>query len=186
MEADIIKADNYLFKEYWNQLLEIYEEAATNGILEQYLDMEKEAKYLKEVFNSWEGFFAVEGENLIGFILSMPLSYDKLLPESLRKRYPLKRCFYIEELHINKNHRRKGIGSNLIKITLKNIDRKRYDYLFIRAAIKNIPAINLYKKLGFIPDEKIKQKKIKKDRSGTFMLTKQYLVQRLNYFQQFL
>ncbi len=175
----IIKADIKTFKEYQSQLLEIYLEAGTSPPMEQYLDKDEETRYLIGIFKKrGYGYFAINKGKLIGFMLAGPLRNDSLLPESISGRYPVERCLYIDEMHLHKDYRGKGIGSKMMRRFIKEADRKN-KYLFIRAWMSNPRAINFYKKHGFALSEIIEQKKIRKDRSGTFMIKKQYLVQEL-------
>lgn len=179
-EIKIKKADLDLFKKHQERLFEIYEDGATSGIQEQYLEMEEEKEYIEDIIKKGGyGFFALYKDILLGFILATPLENDSLLPQSIKKKYPVEKSFYISEIAVHKDYRFQGIGSELMENFLKDVDRKKYEYLFIRAWKNNSVAMNLYQKFGFIPDEIINQEKIKKDRSGTFIIQKQYLVQKL-------
>ncbi len=65
-------------------------------------------------------------------------------------------CVYIINLSVKKNYHRKGIASQLIKTMLKYIRDNSSDTLCkIALAVdkNNLPACNLYKKLGFKLEE---------------------------------
>ncbi|MEA1994159.1 MAG: GNAT family N-acetyltransferase [Euryarchaeota archaeon] len=178
MDPKIKKADIGTFREYKTELLDIYVEACRNA-LNQYVDAEEEGKRIENIFGEGYGFFTFLKERLIGFLLVTLLSHDTLLPNSIKKKYPVQRSLYIAEMHIHRDYRRKGIGTQLLKAFMNDIDRKKYDYLFIRAEKNNVPAMNLYKTLGFIPNESIEEKKMRPDQKGTFAMKKQYLFQKL-------
>jgi len=181
----LIKKGNIeTFKKYQSPLLDIYFEAGTTEVMEQYLDRNEETEYMLNIFESGGyGYFVFDNKKLIGFMLAGPLSHDKLLPKAIKEKYSVEKCIYIEEMHLHKDYRGKGIGSKLMTKFIEEVDKK-WDYLFIRAWSNNIRAINFYKKLGFNLNATINQKKIKKDRSGTFMIKKQYLFQKLNQLLQ--
>lgn len=65
-------------------------------------------------------------------------------------------CVYIINLSVKKNYHRKGIASQLIKTMLKYI-RNNFSDTLCKIALEvdknNLPAYNLYKKLGFQLDE---------------------------------
>ena len=61
----------------------------------------------------------------------------------------------------------------------EEIDRDKWDYLFIRAWKKNDGAIRFYQRNGFQLDGIIEQEKTRKDQSGTFTVQKQYLWKKL-------
>jgi len=56
---------------------------------------------------------------------------------------------YIEELYINKDSRRKGIGSSLIKAVMKKLKDLKVGLVFIGTDKENKNAIRLYKNAGF-------------------------------------
>ena len=50
---------------------------------------------------------------------------------------------------VSESFRRKGIGSNLIKIGLKVAEKWNYDKLYLAVDVDNTIALDLYTKLGF-------------------------------------
>lgn len=65
-------------------------------------------------------------------------------------------CVYIINLSVKKNYHRKGIASQLIKTMLKyirNISSNTVCKIALEVDKNNLPACNLYKKLGFQLDE---------------------------------
>lgn len=57
---------------------------------------------------------------------------------------------WIVELFIEPEHQGKGIGSSLLKQTIDEAKKKNLDGLITQTEFKNIPAQNLYKKMGFV------------------------------------
>lgn len=55
----------------------------------------------------------------------------------------------ILRLFVHGNFRRKHIGSELFMELIQSIDLQRINKIFLEVSVDNIPAINLYKKLGF-------------------------------------
>ncbi|HZX44761.1 MAG TPA: GNAT family N-acetyltransferase [Candidatus Nanoarchaeia archaeon] len=180
MLVNIVKADIETFRLHQGRVLDIYMETATSGVMQQTLSRDTELKYMLGLFEAdGHGYLAFDGGNLIGFMLSGALGHDDLLPGTVRERFPVDRCYYISEMHVAKEYQGKGIGSQMMQKCLDEIDRHRWDYLFIRAWKENEGALKLYQRFGFKLDEIIEQEKIKKDRSSTFIIQKQYLWKKL-------
>lgn len=177
----IIRADGDTFKKHKTELMDIYIEACGSEYMAQYVESGEEELRIAQIFEKGGyGFFGFHENKLTGFLLVTPLSHDALLPETMKEKYPIERCLYVAEIHIHEDYRRKGIGTNLMNAFMKDADRKKYDYVVIRTWIRNIPAMNLYRKLGFVPGVTVEEEKIKPDRSETFIMLKQYLVRKLS------
>ncbi len=56
---------------------------------------------------------------------------------------------YLGNVLVTESFRRKGIGSNLIKIGLKVAEKWKYDKLYLAVDVDNTIALDLYTKLGF-------------------------------------
>ena len=52
-------------------------------------------------------------------------------------------------LAVHPNFRRRGLGTALLKHTLSELKRRGVKKVYLEVGTSNIPAINLYKKLGF-------------------------------------
>ena len=55
----------------------------------------------------------------------------------------------IEDIAVDKEFRRKGLGDKLLCEALKKIQDENKEKVFLEVRGSNIPAINLYKKAGF-------------------------------------
>ena len=62
---------------------------------------------------------------------------------------------------------------------LETVDKSKFTDVFIRVWEENIPALNLYKKMGFEPISSINQTKIKANGTDTFVMKKIYLHKKL-------
>ena len=56
---------------------------------------------------------------------------------------------WIVELFIDPNYQGRGIGSSLLERTIQEAKKKNLDGLITQTEFENIPAQNLYKKVGF-------------------------------------
>ncbi len=124
-------------------------------------------------------YYAFNQGKLVGFMISCSLDHDEFLPDSIKDKFPIGKCYYISEMHVTKQYQRKGIGSQLMKKFIEEMDKSKWEYLFIRAWKANTEAIKFYQRNGFQLSEIIDQEKTKKDQSGTFMIQKQYLWQKI-------
>lgn len=63
------------------------------------------------------------------------------------KRFP--KYGEIYSLYVDKDYQDIGVGSKLIKQSLKKLKRDKYKSFFVWVIYNNSPAINFYKKVGF-------------------------------------
>lgn len=180
MAITIVKADIEKFRQYQKKILDIYTDTGTSGVMEQYLDRDTELRYMLSLFDAeGYGYLVFDKKNLVGFMLACALEHDDLLPRSIKHRFPVDKCLYISEMHVRKEYQGKGIGSQLMQRFMEEADKSKWKYLFIRSWKENRGAIQFYQRFGFKLDEIIDQQKIRKNQSGTFMIQKQYLWQKL-------
>lgn len=66
-----------------------------------------------------------------------------------RKIIDANRAFYIDELGVEKNHRRRGVGKELTERLLIQAANLGIDCAILRTAVKAVAARNLYQRLGF-------------------------------------
>ena len=161
---------------YRQELLEIYFDAASTGAHEQQLNLANEASYIHGIFSAKEGygFLALVGESCAGFILAYPLKHEPLLPHRVRERYDTDRCLYVAEMHVRRDFRGQGCGSELFTAFLSDIDA-RYASVAIRAWRNNEGALRFYERLGFVRNAIIQETKARKGTGEPFVIEKQYL-----------
>lgn len=100
-------------------------------------------KYFRKRITKKDGFSEViEYKNkIIGYLCG---GRRKKLPYWKKAQYAEIESFFLE-----KKFRNKGLGSKLLRNFINWCKEKRIDYTFISASAQNLPAISLYKKLGF-------------------------------------
>ena len=59
---------------------------------------------------------------------------------------------YIQNLYITPKHRRKGIGSRLLEEIIRSAEKKGVLEIHVVTEFENKPAINLYRKHGFVEE----------------------------------
>ncbi len=178
MEIRSIKKEDY--KGYENALTDLYVDAFSAGKSFQYHSKKETKNYLQSIFDLGYGIFAFENNRLAGALLLTPLTFDRLLPESIAQNFELNSSVYVAEMMVEKTSQGKGIGKKLLHYFLETVDKERYHDAFIRVWIENKNAVHLYKKMGFTPCASIVQSKLLADKSGMFDFEKIYLHQKLD------
>lgn len=176
----IVKARKEEYVKHKAELLAIFFQSMSEDRQKQHVDEKKEEEYITHIFDvGGYGYFALENDILVGFITAYGLSHDSLLPDTIEQKFPVDKCLYLSEMAVRKNLRGKEIGTKLIKAFIESIDKKSWDYLFIRAWKTNERAIHFYKKFGFKEDEIIEQEKRRKYTKEKFIIQKQYFWQKV-------
>ena len=90
-----------------------------------------------------------------GFIKSfghITLTYcnHKQVPDNIKSE---KNMGYLRDFYIEEEYRRQGFGEQLLRDVITISKKKGLVKLKARVRIKNIPSINLFKKVGFTIDE---------------------------------
>lgn len=162
------------------ELKKLYIETFSTGISEQYIDDKELDNYLLTLFSSGYALVMIENEKIIGALLACPLSYDKLLPEEIRRNYHIESGIYIAEMMVAAQFRGLGIGKKLMNQFIKTIDYNLFSDAFIRVWDKNIPALTLYQSFGFKQIATIDQVKICADGKGKYKMKKIYLHKKID------
>ncbi len=164
-------------------LIQLYLECFSTGTSEQFIDSVELKKYLKSFYLHGAILSIQDQEKLVGALLALPLSYDKLFPENLRKNYDSNKTWYIAELMITEDHRAKGLGKELLNEFFKNAELSEIKDVIIRVWDENYAALNLYRKIGFEEIASIFQTKTKADLSGTFQMKKIYMHKKVTSYE---
>ncbi len=162
-----------------NDIKDLYTEAFSGGISQQFIDIEELDKYIRSLLSTGYALFLVENKVTIGALLACPITFDTLLPEEISRKYSAESSIYIAEMIVNENYRGKGMGKELLKEFLNTVDKSRYRDAFIRVWDQNIPALRLYEKTGFKQIATLGQIKTKADGKEKFVMNKIYLHQKL-------
>lgn len=174
---EIIKTNNSNYK---NEIIVLYVEAFSSGQSEQYIDLKELNRYIDSILKEGYALLSIEKEKITGAILSCPFNFDKSLPDAIRQNYQIEKSIYLAEMMVCEEFRGQGIGEKLMVEFIKTIDTSKFTDAFIRVWSENIPAMNLYLKMGFEPVATIEQTKMKADKSGTFIMQKKYLHKKLD------
>lgn len=160
--------------------MELYIDAFAKGASEQYIDELALESYIEKLLNEGVVLVALENNDVLGALLSCPLAFDEYVTSAITENFAGEKCVYIAEMIVTEKARGKGIGRQLLTAFFETPDTKQYSDAFIRVWDKNVGAIALYEKMGFVPYTTIEQTKQKADGSGTFVMQKIYLHKKLN------
>lgn len=165
---------------YSDEIASMYIQAFSTGISQQHIDTEELTRYINLMLKEGSALLAVEGNTVCGAILSCPLQHDKLLPDDIRQNFNIQKCVYLAEMMVQEKKRGQGIGKKMMSRFLETIDKSRFTDAFIRVWEENIPALTLYKRMGFEPISTIEQIKTNVNGTDTFVMKKIYLHKKLN------
>ena len=115
---------------------------------------------------------------LTGILIGVTLNFDADFPIGKHPEILPDKSVYIAEVLVHTDARGQGIASKLIRDYLELDCAGKYSGAVIRVWDKNIPALSLYKKLGFIEIDEIKQTKLKSP-TETFEMRKVYLYKKM-------
>ena len=160
------------------EIVELYLHSFTTGDLAQYITRGEAEKSLDQLQLHGSGIFSVCSGKLAGIVLGAPLTFDKEFPFQKHSEIPLNKTIYIAELMVHTDARAQGVASGLIQEFFENEKVKECTDAVIRVWDKNLPALSLYRKLGFIDIAEITQTK-QKSQTETFEMHKIYLHKKL-------
>jgi len=173
----IIQTSN---SQYKADIINLYIEAFSTGQSEQYIDLDELNNYIDSILKDGYAIIATEKEMVTGAILLCPLYLDKVLPKEIKTTFDIEKCLYVAEMMVAEKVRGQGISKQLLTAFFEKVYKTRYSDVFIRVWIENIPAVNLYTKMGFQTIANIEQTKKTADGTGTFVMQKIYLHKKLN------
>ncbi len=177
MAIKILQSEN---AEYKSQIIALYMEAFAQGASEQYIDSIALDKYIEQLLKQGTVLLAIENEQAVGALLSCLLTFDEYVTTAITENFDIEKCVYVAEMMVAEQARGKGIGRQLLTAFFETPDIKHYSDAFIRVWDKNVGAIALYQKMGFVPYTIIQQTKLKADRSETFVMHKIYLHKKID------
>ena len=171
----IVGLDSANYLNHRSKLIELYTFSFTKGEHAQYIPVEEIEKSLDDTMTVGFGFMAMQKSNLVGVVLCLLLKNDLDFPFAEHKDIDPAKTIYITDLMIDAHYRGQGVAQRLLKHLLKSNQTKHYDDAVIRVWDKNIPAVSLYKKLGFKEIDVIFQTKLRKDTKEPFEMRKIYM-----------
>ena len=174
---EIIRTNHINYKK---AIMALYVEAFSTGQSEQFIDLEHLNNYIDSILENGYALISSENGTINGAALICPLSMDEYLPKAISATYNPEKCLYIAEMMVASSARGKGIGQKLMEAFNETADKAHFSDTFIRVWVENIPAVNLYKKMGFVQIAEMEQTKMKADESGSFVMQKIYLHKKLD------
>ena len=95
-----------------------------------------------------EYFYVAEDES--GKVLGFITGYErKGIPEEVLRTWKANRVGYIDLMAVDMSHRKMGIGTKLLDTLLDHFRTTGIDLVILDVPAEQVPAVNLYKKLGF-------------------------------------
>ncbi len=169
--ADLIKIED---------LIQLYTDCFSKGLSEQHIDLSSLKLYLKTFIDDGKIILVLNQNSLAGALLAIPNSFDVDFPADLKTEFEGKNVWYIAEMMIEEKLRGHGWGRKLLNEFISDAKQFNITDVFIRVWDKNIAALTLYRKIGFVDVAEIEQTKTKTDLSGTFKMKKIYLHKKIS------
>jgi GNAT superfamily N-acetyltransferase len=179
-EMELITIDKKDYKNYKKQLLQLYLDSFSTGISAQAVDPIITGHYLDALFEEGYGILVIDEQVLLGDLIATPLHFDHLIPDKIKQNISIEDCVYIAEMMVTENARGKGLGKQLLEEFIQTVDKNRFKHAFIRVWVENIPAISLYRKMGYQDYAYIDQMKINPATNVSFVMHKVYLYRNLS------
>lgn len=168
---------NYL--KHKQELMDLYTLSFTEGKYAQYIPLDAIEVSLDDIMRIGFGFMAFVDEKLIGAILCLSLKNDPDFPFGSHPDIDPGKTLYIADVMVDQRYRGQGVASMLIEDLLKKSVSKPYTDAVIRVWDKNIPAVSLYRKLGFAEIDTISQTKLNKIDKKPFEMKKIYMYKKV-------
>ncbi|HBG58908.1 GNAT family N-acetyltransferase [Proteiniphilum sp. UBA1028] len=169
----VFKLDEFNYPKFRSKILELYLHAFTTGEYAQFIDPQKAEGMLDEMARKGTGVMAFINGSLSGVALAFSLRHDQEFPSVKVPEVSLDKTLYIAEVIVHADHRGRGVATTMISELLSQA-AKSYTDTVIRVWEMNVPALSLYKKMGFRPVASILQTKLNA-RGEVFEMRKIYL-----------
>lgn len=170
--TEFIKTNDLL---YLNQITSLYVECFSKGESAQYIDIDELNRYVRFIFEKGEVILFESDAVVQAALLSFSLNFVEDLPFDIQNGFKLENCAYVAELMVTSTLRGQGVAKALIRYFFENLDVKRYQDVIIRVWDKNVTALKLYEKMGFVAIAQNKQTKTNANGIGDFEMQKIYL-----------
>lgn len=167
--------DDVNYPKYKSELIDLYTLSFTEGKYAQYISPNAIESSLDAIMRIGFGFIAFHKDQLIGAILCLSLKNDPDFPFDSHPEIDPAKTLYIADLMVHQDYRGKGVAQGLIEYLFAQSQPKPYVNAVIRVWDKNIPALSLYKKLGFKEINTILQTKLRKENKEPFKMKKIYM-----------
>lgn len=175
----IFGLDSVNYPKHRGKLIDLYMLSFNEGHHAQYIPLETIEHSLDDIMRIGFGFMAFHKDKLVGTVLCLSLKNDPDFPFGSHKDIDPAKTLYIADLMVNQNFRGIGVAQALMKHLFELSQTKPYKDAMIRVWDKNIPAVSLYKKLGFVEIASIFQTKLSKETKEPFEMKKIYMHRKL-------
>lgn len=171
--------DSVSYPKYREKLIELYTLSFTEGKHAQYISPDAIEMSLDDIMRIGFGFMAFHKDELIGAVICVSLKNDPDFPFDSNKAIDKEKTLYITDLMVDQQYRGLGVAQSLIDHLFEQSQSKPYKDAVIRVWEENIPALSLYKKLGFKEIDIIYQTKLRKESKEPFEMKKIYMCKSL-------
>ncbi len=165
---------------YTELIAEQYIRVFSTGQSAQLLDKKDINDYIHSILIHGYAVLAFDNDTLAGSLLSIPLLFDKELPNEIISKFALENSIYIAEIMVEEDKRGLGIGRQLMDVFYNQIDRKAYSDVFIRVWEENKGALRLYEQSGYKSIATIIQTKTAVDGFNKYEMKKIYLHKKID------
>ena len=86
---------------------------------------------------------------VVGFGIGLPLMSRPDIMRELRGLLPVRETFYLADLGVLSTWRGTGLGKDLVRQRLREIDRRRFRHVVLRTSAVRNASYEMYMKLGF-------------------------------------
>lgn len=171
----IFGLDSVNYPKHRGKLIDLYKLSFTDGQYAQYIPQEAIEMSLDDIMRVGFGFMSFQKDKLVGAVLCLSLKNDPDFPFDEHKDIDPARTIYIADLMVDEHFRGQGVAKGLLEYLFRLSQTKPYNAAVIRVWDENIPAVSLYKKLGFKEIATILQTKLSKETKKPFEMKKVYM-----------
>lgn len=153
--TDIFQIDNINDMRFYQKgFIRIFKQAFAGApYFENFQDKEVKT-IMADLALSYGSYCAVllKNNEVIGLVGGLPLSDENEIADLLHAKNAIEdpqRTFYLAELAVANDFRKKGLGTKLVKSLLKDIQKESdYDNIIVRTQSEGSNAINIFKNNG--------------------------------------
>lgn len=171
--------DSVNYPKHRGKLIHLYKLSFTEGQHAQYIPPEAIEISLDDIMRVGYGFMSFKKDVLVGAVLCLSLKNDSDFPFDEHKDIDPAKTIYIADLMVDEHFRGQGIAQGLLEHLFEMSQPKPYNDAIIRVWDENVPAVSLYKKLGFEEITTILQTKLNKETKEPFEMKKIYMHRKL-------
>jgi len=165
--------DSSNYTRYRADIIELYLHSFTTGEYAQKISPLEAEETLDNMMHKGFGKMILDKSRLSGLLIAYPLSMEAEFPDYICSDFSKSQSLYIAEIMVHKDYRGNGFAKRLISETLISASGL-YTDVFIRVWDQNIPALELYRKMGFNYIASISQQKTSK-LGNPFEMEKYYM-----------